>query len=414
MQLRMSPSVWIGLTSQILGAVLLGTLATVGPIADDSEKDVGTFRVDLRYRFESVRNDAPQFLRDAQASTLRTSFGYSSPSLAGLQARVTFENVADVGFSDDHFNAGAGSLSNGIDGRPVIADPEITDVLEAAVDYFREGIVRATIGRSALNLGEERFVGAVAWRQHWQTFDMAGVTFEIPRGSVSAHYLDRVNRLFGDSIGMDSVLLTASLDVGPVGIVTPYGYRLDYEDPAFSALSTQTAGVRIVGSRETDAVKFGWHGEWATQEDVGGNRNDVDATYSRVQVSVDSKRFGGTIMREALGGSVEDGAFATPLATLHKWNGFADLFLTTPTNGLVDTLVKFSYKQGALKAFVTFHQFESDSAGLDYGNEVDAQMSWTSAWKQSFAIKYAAYDADDFGADRNIFWLFTSYSWASR
>ena len=33
-------------------------------------------------------------------------------------------------------------------------------------------------------------------------------------------------------------------------------------------------------------------------------------------------------------------SFATPLATLHKFNGFADQFLATPSQGLEDKFLK--------------------------------------------------------------------------
>ncbi len=35
--------------------------------------------------------------------------------------------------------------------------------------------------------------------------------------------------------------------------------------------------------------------------------------------------------------------FATPLATLHIFNGWADLFLTTPANGLKDLYFQAGY-----------------------------------------------------------------------
>ena len=37
--------------------------------------------------------------------------------------------------------------------------------------------------------------------------------------------------------------------------------------------------------------------------------------------------------------------FTTPLATLHKFQGFADKFLTTPANGIRDTYIELATKR---------------------------------------------------------------------
>ena len=37
--------------------------------------------------------------------------------------------------------------------------------------------------------------------------------------------------------------------------------------------------------------------------------------------------------------------FSTPLATLHKFQGFADVFLTTPASGITDAYGKLGYCQ---------------------------------------------------------------------
>ena len=56
----------------------------------------------------------------------------------------------------------------------------------------------------------------------------------------------------------------------------------------------------------------------------------------------------------------------SPLATLHKFNGFADVFLVTPDRGLEDLYVKLGYTLdlgetlGPLKAAVWYHEFSTD------------------------------------------------------
>ena len=62
---------------------------------------------------------------------------------------------------DDHANGGSGTLNNGVIGRPVIADPELTEVNQAYVSY--QGVPKLAVdaGRIEMALGDERFVHRV-------------------------------------------------------------------------------------------------------------------------------------------------------------------------------------------------------------------------------------------------------------
>ena len=63
------------------------------------------------------------------------------------------------------------STRNGITDRPVVADPTGTDVNQALILYrgIDSTLIRA--GRQRINLDNQRFVGAVGWRQNDQTYD---------------------------------------------------------------------------------------------------------------------------------------------------------------------------------------------------------------------------------------------------
>ena len=400
----------------LVAALLAGlSLVPASPSKADESFDIGTFDVQLNLRYEQVRNDAPAIREDARALTQRTAVGYLSPSWAGFSIRFRFEDVTAPAFEDDYRNLGAGALSNNVTGRPVIADPEITEALEAAIQYERTGTLKATVGRSTLNLAEQRFIGAVPWRQHWQTFDQARVEIDaVPRTRIVLAYLDRVHRIFGDSLDMGGTVAHVTVDTGKPGTATVYGFSLDYDEPAFRGLSTRTTGARLKGAHPLrDGLKIRWHGEYADQTDTADNPGEIDAEYTRLELAAQGKQFGGIIGQETLGGSPTEGAFSAPLSTLHKWNGFADLFLVTPATGLVDSHAKLTWKRGRLSTMVAYHQFEPDSSGGDYGDEVNALVRWKSSWGQLFAAKFASYAADGFGADRDIVWLWTTYRWDS-
>ena len=103
-------------------------------------------------------------------------------------------------------------------------------------------------------------------------------------------------------------------------------------------------------------------------------------------------------------------AFQTPLATLHKFQGWADLFLVTPNNGIQDLNFTLAAKFPMVKAIpglnasVTYHKFESDFGDIDYGQEWDAQIGFK-ILKTAVLFKYANYDADAFNVDTEKFWV---------
>src|SRR6266567_3368446 len=71
-------------------------------------------------------------------------------------------------------------------------------------------------------------------------------------------------------------------------------------------------------------------------------------------------------------------SFQTPLATLHKFQGWADKFLTTPPNGIRELYGSAGYTLkkplglDAINAHLVYLRFDSDRLSQHYGNEWDA------------------------------------------
>lgn len=362
----------------------------------------GEIHLGLRYRYEFVDEEPRD--QDAHASTLRTALGYKSKAYKGFSITLEAENVSVIGDEDKYRNLGAGSLSNGVFDRPVVADPEITELTQATLRYATESTT-LDIGRRRINLDNQRFVGAVAWRQHHQTFD--GVVLEqrsISNTKITYAFLDQVNRIFGDGRGMASHLLNVAVDLGGVNSkLVGYAYLLDY-DPGLTALSTATYGLRFNTGKKIFAEL-----EVAQQSEHGDNNSNVDVGYYKAGIGAKTGAWTIQANREILEGAPGEGRFQTPLATLHKFNGWADKFLNTPGNGLVDTWVTLRYAKGPWSGDATYHVFESDSFSIDYGTEVNASVSYKSPWKQVFAAKAAFYDADQFSFDTDKVWVWTSW-----
>lgn len=103
-------------------------------------------------------------------------------------------------------------------------------------------------------------------------------------------------------------------------------------------------------------------------------------------------------------------AFQTPFATSHAFNGWADLFLTTPETGLRDHYATIGRKFSAigalpgLQASLTYHEFDSDFGSFDYGTEWDASLGFAVGGIGILA-KYARFNSSGFAADMRKFWL---------
>jgi hypothetical protein len=369
----------------------------------------GRFGLDLRYRLEWV--DDADFDDDGEASTLRTVLRYTSAPWHHVAAMVELENVTDVGFANGHSNGGSGDLSNGVTDRPVVADPALTEVNQAYLDFGFLPDTSVKVGRQEIVLANQRFVGSVAWRQNHQTFDAASVTTRaVPRTLFTYAYVGKVQRIFGDTHDMSSHLLEADVTTGSVGTLSGYAFLLDYDNEAQAGLSTGTYGLRFAGGHALGSrLKALWDLELAEQRDLGDNPSEVDAGYWRAVVGGSVGSFKLTLGREVLEGDPANGRFTTPLATLHAWNGWADQFLTTPDNGLEDTLVTVGATLGGVRLTGVYHVFEANTGGADYGSELDLQAVFVTPWKQEVGLKVAAYDADRHSRDVTKAMLWTAW-----
>jgi len=91
-------------------------------------------------------------------------------------------------------------------------------------------------------------------------------------------------------------------------------------------------------------------------------------------------------------------SFQTPLATLHKFQGWADKFLTTPPNGIQDfyALGGFSVPKvgpfASISGQAVYHNFNTDRLDFAYGSEWDFQLAGKID-RFTLMLKYADYNA---------------------
>ena len=376
----------------------------------------GKAYIDARYRFEYVDQDG--VANTAKASTLRTRLGFKSGLVHGFGMKVEVEDVSEIG--SDAYN----NTLNGKTDRPVVADPDGTEVNEAYLSY--EGVENTTIhaGREAIKLDNVRFVGDVGWRQNNQTYDNAHiVNTSVPDLKLMYGFIWNVNRIFGDDspvgdLDTETHLVNVKYTGIPAAAITAYAYLLDIED--VPGLSSSTYGVRANGSSEmNESMKLLYDGEYAYQEDYADNPTSYSAQYWRAELGAEMN---GLTIRggyESLGSDDGVAAVSTPLATLHKWNGWADKFLATPANGLNDAYAGVKYSMAgisdSLQKFsveAIYHYFSSDEQSTKYGEEWDFNLLTKVCEHVNLGVKYARYDAANFATDTEkiIFTLQTGFS----
>jgi hypothetical protein len=380
--------------------------ADLGADITNALKD-GTPYGDFRLRFESVDSNAAN-RNKADALTLRSRLGYKTGDVSGVSAVIEFEDSRVVGGVDDYND------TNGHNGNhDVVADPETTELDQGFIQY-KNDLVTAKVGRQVLTLDNHRFVGHVGWRQDRQTFNAASVKLTPVKDlSVDYAYLAKRNRIFGEEKDIDSK--DHLINVGyktPFGKATAYAYLLEVDQATDNAIDTY--GVRFSGKTEVSKdLKALYTAEYAMQEAESG-ASEADADYINLEAGASFSGVTAKLGYEMLGSDGGAYGFSTPLATLHKFNGWSDQFLGTPNQGLVDLSATVSGKLAGVKLVAAYHKFEADDSTAtidDLGSEINLLAAKKFTDNYSAGVKYAAYSAGDSAAgkvDTNKAWVWVS------
>ncbi len=404
----------------VMSALAIATPAHAKP--GDPVKVSNTVTIDPivegRLRYEHVDQDSLDLNADAVTLRLRAGAEIKAGGFG-----VLAEGEGTLAILDDYnaFPFPQPFSSQRRTGFSVVPDPQNVELNRLQLSYKR-GANTVTAGRQRINHDDQRWVGSVGWRQNEQTFDAVRGEGQLGPVTLDATYAWSQRTIFGEDAGPRQAydgnlfLIESGMTAGPVQ-VKAFTYLLDFDDPLQLTNSTQTFGLRAQTVLPlSPKVKVDLLGSYARQSDWKQSPRDFAANYGYAEggVTVSGLRLGGGW--EVLG-SNRNVAVQTPLATLHKFNGWADVFLTTPAQGLQDAWGAVGYSFARVKAAqglnaqVIYHQFDSDKGDIEFGTEWDAQVAFK---LRQFAIlaKYANYQAASARtADKEVFWLQAEFAY---
>ncbi|CAN5322316.1 alginate export family protein [soil metagenome] len=399
-----------------------GFLMLAGLVSTPALADPITLKplIDVRLRYEGV--DQKPLANDADALTARIRSGFEAKAGDFSLLAETEATLAIAG----HYNSGL----NGKTAYPLVPDPQNVELNRLQLQYRGLPGTVVTVGRQRINLDDQRFVGSVGWRDNEQSFDAARLEWTGLKGVKADLTYARTDRTiwgvdggnrFGRARlqGIDGDNIFANLAYSTkIGTLTGFAYLIDQDEAPVRANSSATYGARFAGAQPLGkAVKLTYAVSVATQSDYKSNPNSYRAHYYAGDLGLGIGAFTVGAGFEILG--ADKGAaltsFQTPLATLHKFNGWADKFLVTPPNGLRDGYGAIGYgwkKVAGLDAIgltAVYHRFGSDRLGQRYGDEVDMQLS-ARRGRYTALVKYADYNAHSFARDTRKLWLSLEWS----
>ncbi|WP_295021798.1 OprD family outer membrane porin [Sulfurimonas sp.] len=372
----------------------------------------------IRARYEMVDASDAANKPNANALTNRLVLGVGA-DMFGTDWLSAYAEMTDVrALNNNYDDKFAG---NGTETNDVVADSEQTRLTQSYID-LKYGKTKLRVGRQIINLDNQRFVGAVDWGQMPQTFDAYTLTDNtIENLNLTASYITQVNRVFNQDNTVSanaatagkydtrSILLNASYKVMDELKVTAYDYMIGQGTATTNGTGgSDTYGIALTGDvAVANGIKVNYRAEYAKQTDptmenksATGNVN-VDASYYDLELGANISGILVGAQYEVLSGDGDatgkETAFATPLATLHAHNGWADMFLATPTAGLVDMNLMVGYTSKEIgTAKVIYHDYTSDVGSKDWGTELDVVYTRAIPGVNNLTgmLKYANYSAD--------------------
>lgn len=351
-----------------------------------------------RYEYVDVDNSSN---KEANALTIRTKIGVNIGTVLGVDGlSATLEAIDVSALVDDYAPQKTG--------YETVLDPDNTRITQAYLAY-KFGNYVFIAGRKYVIIDDHRFIGTIGWRQMPQSFGVlavagkpvAGLDFLLAGIYERKFIIDSGNRDW--KLDKMPIVLDVNYNVVPKMLrVKGFAYLLTDIHNTYGIKASGKVGLG-------NGVTVSYLGEYAKQTDPYQKDNlatkpDIDTDYYRVKVGASAMGFFGNVMYTYFGDAGgKNAGFSVPLATNHKWDGWADVLLLGAANGfdygMKEWCISAGYKNPAIgKIMIAYLKFDSDKStpvGKSIGSEIDVLYAKKLTKRLSFLAKAAWYNADN-------------------
>lgn len=380
----------------------------------------GKPNINFKLRYENVNQDGKT--ETGEAFTLRSLVGYETKPLHGFSVNAEVYGLSPL--NDDYNDLKKGSPIASRTKYPVIADPEDYDFHQLYLQWQNaENTVK--FGRQGMVLDNWRYVGDVRFRQNWQVFNgLSLLNKSLPNTTIALAHYEQVKQITTKIQDASIEVANVNYAITPTTSLTGYGYLIDWDSRALEATSSKTFGLRLDGSQKlNDHWKVLYTAEYAKQDDYKDGSKLIDNDYYRIGAGAGYGDWFLRLDQEKLSGNTDGKAFQTPLGTNHLFQGWADVFLVTPNQGIEDTMFIAGGKVLGATIKAEYHFINADrnfakvggGTGDSYGKELDLGVYYKFNKQISASVEYANFKEDDqyaAGRKRDIekFWLTAMYT----
>ena len=411
----------LGALGLLIGGSLLGTGSFTTVKAEDilnkPVKEVKPY-FQIRPRYEYVHTSNSPAIKDGKALTTRIKVGVKLNGLFQVDGlNAVLEGVDVEALIDDYDKSGNHNDTIGKNNYETVLDPDNARLTQAYVSYT---INKTTFffGRKYIAIDDHRFIGTVNWRQMPQSFGVVGIKDNTIKG---------LNILLAGIYERKGIIDALNTDwkSDKMPIIVDISYKIipAVRVKAFSYLLTDihnTYGIKADGKVDLgNGLKFSYLGEYAIQRDPYKKyrlqrKPDIKTNYYRVKGDLSYKienigTFIGGVEYTYFGDrNNKNRGFSTPLATLHKFEGWSDVLLRGAANGFDYGLKEANIFLGYIhptfgKFIISYLNFQSDKNpngnggvnGDNIGSEWDFAYSKKFGKHLSLLLKGAVYNGED-------------------
>jgi hypothetical protein len=470
MNRRLSIALFSALLTMCAAPVCSEEVATAAPETLLDAIKQGKPMTSFRLRYENLNQEGYQSTA-ANAKKLDTGEAFTLRSLVGWQT-APFKNfsfaaqLTDVHAFNNDFNDRRNNVAEpGKGAYPNIVDPGYTDVNQLYIDWTGIQDTKLRLGRQQLNLDNVRFIGDIGFRQNMQVFDGISVLNKsVTDVEIFAAHFSKVRQITTKLREGNIDIVNAKYKISPTESLIGYGYFVDVENlgqnggnpaaiataaqggnglggssdvpvsatninPHQTDASSKTLGIRLDGAHQVnDDWKVLYTAEYAKQSDYRSGNPLIDAHYFKLGGGAAYGVWSVRLDHEKLSSNDGKYAFQTPLGTNHLFQGWADVFLATPRQGMEDTFISIAGSLVKAKLLAEYHVFKSDEKyqslngklGDKYGTELDISISYPFSKALIGKVEYARFNESDvYGAslqnaarkgDKEIVWITGMYT----